>query len=742
MPKNFLLGFGERLTEPMSPPPRLLEKDIPYTFEESVQRLVPQIQSVSSSVSQLPTLACPDNEAVISIVLHPEYTAKSYYPQRLLNYLELEQVGSKGVSITPEKWTRESTPHDVFSTEIFVSGKRGRIEQIPQILRQLSSDPSVAQDLVKIEQIKLLTAAEKIKPFYSDSLQPTVEVVLQVPQQHQRSVLRGFEEYLHTIDLNLNTSDMIISKGLCFLALKAERSQIEEIALFSFLRVLREMPKLRGFEPMLRSSGVNFPVSLPDIEPEDPNLRVAIFDGGFPENSPLSKWVDLREIGEMDQPLPVGVNHGHKVASAFLFGPIKENEPLTQPPSFVDLYRIFDIHDDGDNDEAKNLYKVLKRVKDVLHSTNYQFVSFSCGPDLPIEDDEVHAWTSVLDEYLSTGNTLAMFAVGNTGRLDWESGNARVQPASDCVNGLAVGSSDKDGQGWNRASYSSIGPGRLSGYIKPDLVTFGGSSSDLFWFADHENVGYAIPDAGTSFATPLALRTAVKIRTKFGSNLSPLGIRTLLIHSSILEDKDMKEVGWGILPTDVDQIVMCGDDCIRVLYQSQLNPSEWMKIPIPLPDRTLKGMVEIKATLCFATPTDPEDAVNYTRSGLEVVFRPHSGKRSKPEQVYADSQSFFKGSILHGDLEEDEHRRDSHRWETVRSASIRMRGTSLQNPEFNVHYIAREGGNTTRFAEPILYSMVVEIHAKRESNLYNEVFSRYRTHLEILRPRTQIDVRV
>jgi hypothetical protein len=32
----------------------------------------------------------------------------------------------------------------------------------------------------------------------------------------------------------------------------------------------------------------------------------------------------------------------------------------------------------------------------------------------------------------------------------------------------------------------------------------------------------------------------------------------------------------------------------------------------------MAGMVEITATFCFATATDPQDPLNYTRSGLEV----------------------------------------------------------------------------------------------------------------------------
>lgn len=71
-----------------------------------------------------------------------------------------------------------------------------------------------------------------------------------------------------------------------------------------------------------------------------------------------------------------------------------------------------------------------------------------------------------------------------------------------------------------------------------------------------------------------------------------------------------------------------------------------MRSPIPLPLIALEGKVKIKATLCYATDVDPHHPDNYTQSGLEVVFRPHSEKRNKPAigkspSFYAKSKSFF-----------------------------------------------------------------------------------------------------
>ena len=61
---------------------------------------------------------------------------------------------------------------------------------------------------------------------------------------------------------------------------------------------------------------------------------------------------------------------------------------------------------------------MLDRIDKVLVEKEYDFINLSIGPQLPIEDDDVHAWTAVIDERLSRGTTLATIAVGNDGEGD------------------------------------------------------------------------------------------------------------------------------------------------------------------------------------------------------------------------------------------------------------------------------------------------------------------------------------
>ena len=86
------------------------------------------------------------------------------------------------------------------------------------------------------------------------------------------------------------------------------------------------------------------------------------------------------------------------MSSAFLFGPIQPNGTAARPFAYVDHLRVLDK--DAETEDPLELYRTLGFVEQVLLSRQYQFINLSLGPDLPIEDTDVHAWTSVIDDLL------------------------------------------------------------------------------------------------------------------------------------------------------------------------------------------------------------------------------------------------------------------------------------------------------------------------------------------------------
>ena len=149
----------------------------------------------------------------------------------------------------------------------------------------------------------------------------------------------------------------------------------------------------------------------------------------------------------------------------------------------------------------------------------------------------------------------------------------------------------------------------------------------------------------------------------------------------------------------------------------------------------------LRATFCYGTQTDPDHPGAYTRSGLEIVFRPHDQKYDKksPDAAHPKSASFFQ---LKEFSTEDEIRRDAHKWETVLHRQKRMRGSGLRNPMFDVHYNARDAAGPSSATDQIPYALVITVSAPRKRDLYDRVVRRYQTQLQPLLPVIEIPVRV
>ena len=737
--RNFLLGNGERLTEDISVPSGGGPKEAPYTFNEALGRLSAMVSQTALEIDSLPSDACPNNQAVVSLTLNPEYIAKSYFPKALLQDVGFEVVGSRPKKITPEKRSLERKSVETVTTELFARGTRANIRSWGENLPNWDPSQTRSRDLISIETVSVPTPKEKIKGNLPEAGILPMEIVLHASEiEAQTYLFRDFEVYLKKLGLKVVFGRRFFAKGLCFLEVDAPAEKADQIAVFSMVRALRQMPELRVLRPAIRSSDI--PVSISELPTEPPasnDIQVAIFDGGIPEEHPLKDWVRVHELPGLRPNTKQFLSHGVAVTSAALFGHINPSEQIPRPYSYINHYRVLD---NAPGQNPHELYEVLERIEGVLSTKEFDFINLSIGPQLPIEDDDVHAWTAVLDDRLSRTSTLATIAVGNDGEGDSLLGLNRIQVPADCVNALAIGACDSQGSDWKRASYSSVGPGRSPGRVKPDLVDFGGVVSLPFVVLAEDIKPTLKATAGTSFATPSVMRQGIGIRTLFGKSLSLLAIRALLIHTAEENQQDPKEIGWGRVARRLEDIILCGDDTVRVVYQGEISPAKYIRAPIPIPYGKISGMVSIKATICYKSQTDPHHPSNYTRAGLEVMFRPHDDKFSHDGQLHPKSESFF-GSHKVG-ATEDVLRRDAWKWENCLHASKNKRGSSLRNPCFDIHYNSRLESQNFTPNEKLAYALVVTVQAKKISDLYDQIVRKYATRLKQLTPVLELPLRI
>jgi hypothetical protein len=743
---NYLLGFGERLARPISIRKGGGAPRFPWTFDDARKKLAPQWRTLSESIAALPALACPEGQSVVSITLHPSFLARSHYPTDLLRELNLRPVGSRARTIGVETKTARAKKRQVplfQAPQLFVAGDRERIERFANTVSNWRPTRSQTQDdYRKIYDVAPLDLS-RLKAIAGDDDEPPLEIVLHASETDD-FIIEGFRDFASDLDLKVDLDRRMYAGGLCFLPMRSPRDTLEDLAQYSFIRVIRRMASLSLNESILRTSGMpgSFSVKLPNLPPMSQDIRAAVFDGGIADaNNPVAAWVrplDAPGVGPADLNYQA---HGLAVTSALLFGPLESGVEAAVPFSRVDHWRVLDTNTKGNDFE---LMDVLDRILNILRQREYDFVCLSIGPANPIEDDDVHFWTSRLDDYLASKKTVLVCACGNTGQDDWDSGNARIQPSSDGVNAVGIGAATTLGPKWERAPYSSIGPGRNPGFVKPDLLAFGGSNAEPFWILDQQNPGFSGARMGTSYAAPYGLRTGVGIKAHFGGQLSAAAIRALMVHHSVREDQPQREVGWGRTPSDVSDLVVCPEGEVTVVYQGILEPSQFIQFEIPVPRDQLKHDVTIKSTFCIFAPVDPEDSLNYTRAGLTATFRPstvgHPGyyKGGKARGTHP-SMPFFQASNYSST--ETEMRRDGHKWETILRAEHTFDGNDLQRPVFDVEHHSRVHGQPAARRIDISYALVVSISSEGEQDIYNRILAAYPNRLEILRPTIQIQVR-
>lgn len=728
---RFLLGYGERLTRRVNPPQGGRSVRPPYSPAEVITRLTPMLTNLSLRLDSLPDSACPDGEAVASVTVHPQWLAKTAYPNHVLALYGLRQVGSRPAIVTPEKWSRRTDPAPSPSAELFLAGDR---ENFRRWRADIAGAPAefgrgLDEQMARLELVRAPEPSDRLRVPDSRDGELFVEAVLHA-HDSDAVILDAFDSFARGLEAEVFMDRRLQIRGLCFIPMQLDAQRLDALAQFAFLRVARPLPRMRKFGAIERSTPTGHAeCKLPVEDALDPSVRAVVFDGGLLAQSALSRWV--RSI----EPVGIGAHvddyaaHGHDVTSALLFGSLIPGEPAPRPFGYVDHVRVLD----GDSSiDPFELYETLGRIDDTLRTGEYEFANLSLGPPLCVEDDEVHSWTALLDDFLSSGDVLATVAVGN---ISPEVGD-RVQVPGDAVNALSVGAADSQKLGWARAPYSAVGPGRAPGVIKPDLLAFGGDSAEPFFVYGAAGVPGLAVTTGTSFASPSALRLAMGVRAHFGDRYSALGLRALLVHGCA-PGVSVAEAGWGRLPAGIDELVTCQDGAVRVIYQGELTPAKYLRAPLPVPTSVLAGDVTISATFCYATPTDPENPGSYTKAGLDIVFRPHDGKFKNQSTEPATAPFFRRGQFQ----TEAELRSDAHKWETTLSGTKKMRATSLLRPMFDIHYNARDAGAPSPVTEKMRYALVVTIKAPRVPDIYDEVVRSFAGRLEPFRPVIDIAVR-
>lgn len=722
--------------------------------------LKPQVEQIQDQIHRLEDAYRAPERVYIEAKLLPNYLAVSYFPADLFAAIDAEPVGSRpdrGAYRTPSK-----TELDQPTRRIVLAVPDRGIDALHDLM--------TATARTRTEQ----NAINQIVYFENISL-PSYEEVLRMPEGIPDEQVLTWEAVLHpagslkdgpypTDAETLERWRSLVRKcggsvadeferevgGLTFVPIRIRRSQVEDLSIFNPLRVLRPMPRLRS-----RPGGGAtraFPVipSQPSSGPISDDIRIAVFDGGVDVNEGGTPVVvpDTSTDLTHEPANPNELAHGTGVTGAVLYGKVEPGEVLQRISMSVDSYRVLPTPwPDLD------AYWVLDRIVETVRTSGHHIVNLSLGPARSVRDDtEPDRWTSELDRLAWDNGTLFVVAAGNSG----STASPRVQPPADMVNGLSVGACDSpapDG-GWNRAPYSSIGPGRYGARIQPLGVQFGGTEDNPFHVLRAD--GFFDDRMGTSFAAPVTTHALAQAAARLPRvNVSVL--RAFAVHfaeSHRSHHKFRDQLGYGRQPLSYDEVFDCAGNEVTTLYVDSIARGDYMAYRIPVPDAFV-GKVCMRVTLAYVTPVDPTEVTEYTRAALGIVLRPHLRRHTfRPPRG-----SGGKAAVLDLDSAEDDMRiksgwtysqepvslaleplgrntpegklRESGKWETMRRFKTKeFYASELYEPRIEISYMARRGGRRDNSPTAIPFAMLITFTGDTDDGIYDNV----RTQFTQLRP--------
>ncbi len=274
----------------------------------------------------------------------------------------------------------------------------------------------------------------------------------------------------------------------------------------------------------------------------------------------------------------------------------------------------------------------------------------------PAAADRYSAHAVRLDGIAETNNSVIFVSAGNTQpqdlRPEWpaDASSALVDLALARNDGLltpaesarnvaiaAVNPTGHDGCiPYAPTRYSRRGPG-LRGSMKPDLAHVGGAGTQ------HATLGHGLfsilPDGtvvdgcGTSYAAPIAAKTAAVLEHMIEGEVSRETIIGMLVHHASLpeplRDKALSPVarhlvGFG-MPPSAETILETGDHSITLVFASRIKPGEQINFgfswPASLVEPGGKCRGAAKLTLVSTPPLDARFGAEFVRVNINAVLQ-------------------------------------------------------------------------------------------------------------------------
>lgn len=426
-----------------------------------------------------------------------------------------------------------------------------------------------------------------------------------------------------------------------------------------------------------RPAGVVLPVR--DSRRSHP--RIGIIDGGI--SDALSDWV----IDRWDVLADEDADHAHGTfigGLAAMGGALNGSQTCPEPDG-AELVDVAVFPDENKAGAFASYYpeglpqffdEMANAVSDARARHGVRVFNMSLNVLQPTTPDRYSQHAARLDQIAEANNAVIFVSAGNTGprdmRAEWPAdhaaalaglANARndglLTPAESSRN-VAVAALNPPGHDgclpFAPSRYSRRGPGLRAG-VKPDLAHVGGAGSR------HAELGHGLfsvlPDGtivdgcGTSYAAPLAAKTAAVLDHAIEGEVSRETLIGLLVHHAeipqALRAKELAPiarhlVGFG-MPPAADRILESGEDSITLVFASRIRRDQQINFRFSWPPSLVgpggKCRGRAKVTLVFTPPLDPRFGSEFVRVNLDATLQQEKddGKwRGRLEPLYLPSR--------------------------------------------------------------------------------------------------------
>lgn len=741
------------------------QKQMKYTYEEARDFVLADVLKAKDSLRNMPSSQRLPNEVVVGLVMQPEFSAKSYYPDSLFD-LGAEKFGLK--EIGSRIYKNECIEGDVkkstaFSKMFFV---RATEESLTKFENQLNKSTYLTktfqEDIRKISSINILEGNDQILGFPSEWENGKIEAVLHPFDLDKQRAINHFIEKITSAGVNRDdVKYKTYSSGITFVSFDANKKILEVVNGYNPLRTLHPL-KMREFSAFYRGTTVPNGPKAPVFKTKSP-IVVGVIDGGVDTNNPYIQNYIESEFSVSGTPIPDFVEHGTQVTGAVLFGTLNQYGSADIIPEPKVSAKNFGVL--SSNSVDPDLYEAIDAIEKIVPShKNIKVFNLSIGPQGPILDDSISRFTYCCDLLSRTHNVLFCVAVGNDGDLP---GYDRIQSPADSVNSLSVGSYTTRKGEKIRAPYSSIGPGREGCKMKPDVLAFGGCDQHPIHLVASE-IGKKVWSMGTSFASPIVAGIAGRLIGESNNVIDSLIAKALIIHATSTEKTHTYETGHGFIPDNYETIASCANKSYTLIYQGEIESGKYAEYLIPWENSIKEGSISFKWTAAVLSDVDELSSDDYTSNTIEVAFYPHQSKylfKNKTKQMldgqkkdsevvdviedqeraeYLIANGWEQSTFPKTDSPSIQYKTESElrtdlKWDSLDTRSITKRANGVSSPVFHVHALGR--GSRT-LGEKVKFALILTVTApKAKIDLYGRILNVYNALIPIqLKSVVDIDV--